>query len=577
LARLVLLGVFFCAVSPRKLYALQPDELLLICNSNAPAGVKTAEFYAKARLVPDGRIFSLAFPVLETMGSTDFQASWAGGIRDFLRKNKLESKVKCLVTFQGVPLRVGAQPVTDADQREIIELRHQLDADVKQMEPLAADMESLAKELDPSFHPGAGAGGAAAAGAGGGGRLEAMAEQTARAMHAIAQKLPPPEDPRREAMFARLLKVVRVFGGDAELLSKFSDEELNRVIPGKWAERRAALEKDQREMNQLQDKPFDPAARKRLRELMSQGFGLYSTGLLLRMQAQYLAADDTPSSFDNELALLWWGYYPRAKWMPNPLNYKFRGTSRPVMMVSRLDGPQDGTAVQIILSSLKAERDGLRGRVVVDSSGGTGPGGGAGPGGAFAAFDQTLLNLAHLVQSKTKLSLVLDTNPKVLPPHSVKDVALYCGWYSVKKYVPACDFKPGAVAYHVASFELMSLRNPADKGWVAGLLDDGAAASIGSVAEPYLSAFPQPDEFFPLLMTGKLTLAEAYWATLPQTSWQMALIGDPLYRPFAKNPQLKAQDLPEGLRKFVEQTTAATQATVQGAATQGTASTQPAN
>jgi uncharacterized protein (TIGR03790 family) len=123
-------------------------------------------------------------------------------------------------------------------------------------------------------------------------------------------------------------------------------------------------------------------------------------------------------------------------------------------------------------------------------------------------------------------------------------VALYTGWYNVGNYVPGCTFNLGAVGYHVASYELTSLRDPNNHGWCGGLLSDGVVATIGPVSEPYLHAFPTPDEFFPLLMCGQLTLAEVYWRTTPLVSWKMALIGDPLYVPYRTNPAIKVEALP---------------------------------
>ena len=38
--------------------------------------------------------------------------------------------------------------------------------------------------------------------------------------------------------------------------------------------------------------------------------------------------------------------------------------------------------------------------------------------------------------------------------------------------------------------------------------------------------------FFRFLLDGYWTLAEAYALSKPFLSWQMVLIGDPLYRPF---------------------------------------------
>ena len=63
------------------------------------------------------------------------------------------------------------------------------------------------------------------------------------------------------------------------------------------------------------------------------------------------------------------------------------------------------------------------------------------------------------------------------------------------------------------------------------MLGDGITATLGSVNEPYLGAFPKPDEFFAELIRGKC-LVEAWYRTKPYNSWQMLLIGDPLYTPF---------------------------------------------
>jgi hypothetical protein len=53
------------------------------------------------------------------------------------------------------------------------------------------------------------------------------------------------------------------------------------------------------------------------------------------------------------------------------------------------------------------------------------------------------------------------------------------------------------------------------------------------VAEPYLESFPEPGVFFGSLLAGN-SLIESYTIANPFWSWQMVLIGDPLYRPFKK-------------------------------------------
>ena len=68
--------------------------------------------------------------------------------------------------------------------------------------------------------------------------------------------------------------------------------------------------------------------------------------------------------------------------------------------------------------------------------------------------------------------------------------------------------------------------------WCKRMLEEGVAATVGPVAEPYVQGFPLPELFFSFLLDGYYTLAESYFLSMPYLSWQMILIGDPLYRPF---------------------------------------------
>jgi uncharacterized protein (TIGR03790 family) len=201
----------------------------------------------------------------------------------------------------------------------------------------------------------------------------------------------------------------------------------------------------------------------------------------------------------------------------------------------------------MINASLQAEAAGLGGKVVIDSQG-IEARRADGSTDAYGEYDQSLRNLAALLKEKTTLPLVFDDQKPVLRAGSVKDVGVYIGWYAVRNYIPSCVFRSGAVGYHVASLEMISLKSAGERGWVAGLLNDGIAATLGAVNEPYLHSFPKADEFFPLLFTGKLTLAEVYWRTNPLVSWQVSMIGDPLYTPFKVNPALKEEDLPVELQ-----------------------------
>jgi uncharacterized protein (TIGR03790 family) len=287
-----------------------------------------------------------------------------------------------------------------------------------------------------------------------------------------------------------------------------------------------------------------------LRLLVKDQLGLLEYASLLHGMADYFVTENTDAALDSELALVNWNYYARGNYLGNALNFRAqRKDVPPVLMTMRLDGPEPGTARGIIEASLKAQAAGLAGQAVVDAGGNLTI---DARSAAYGAFDRRLRELAAVIRDRTKLPLTFDERPEVLAAHSVKEpVALYCGWYALQNYTPACTFVPGAVGYHTASFEMTTLRGTNARGWCRGLLLDGIAATIGAVNEPYLQAFPPPEEFFPLLMTGKLTLAEVYWKTNPLVSWRMAAIGDPLYNPFEARPALAVEALPAELRGAV--------------------------
>ena len=128
--------------------------------------------------------------------------------------------------------------------------------------------------------------------------------------------------------------------------------------------------------------------------------------------------------------------------------------------------------------------------------------------------------------------MVLDDKPDLFQKGQCPKAALYCGWYSLGKYVDAFDWVPGAVGYHIASSECTTLKQRGSQVWCKRMLEEGAAAVVGPTSEPYVQAFPVPELFFGLLVSGRLSLAECYILSTPFLSWQMVLVGDPLYRPF---------------------------------------------
>jgi uncharacterized protein (TIGR03790 family) len=142
------------------------------------------------------------------------------------------------------------------------------------------------------------------------------------------------------------------------------------------------------------------------------------------------------------------------------------------------------------------------------------------------------------------MPVVVEGTEKLFKPGECPDAALYCGWYSLKKYLPAFQWVPGSVGFHIASGECVTLKQHGSEVWCKRMLEEGVAATLGPVAEPYVQAFPVPETFFSLLLEGYWTLAECYALSQPFWSWQMVLLGDPLYRPFASDRQ-KSPSIPD--------------------------------
>jgi uncharacterized protein (TIGR03790 family) len=524
--------------------ALQPDEIALIVNSNEPAGRDLARFYAQARHIPDNRILELDLPKSEEMPLKDYERTVVPQVREFLRTGHLEQQVQCFVTFYGVPLRLADRVNTAAENREQADLRQELLKTAAQAIAPVKALEQLAERINPAFQPGIG------------NDLDHLALRAREAERDIITRSQAKSDPAERAQLVEeLFATLEPLAGDAMKIKQMALHQLLHPTT-QPAEKTALLaaksdfDRAVQTVTTLEQSPFDAAARQKLRQLASKQFGLFGYVKLLREQVEYLDTADTSSAFDSELSLVRWVVYPHARWRDNPLFYAARKPPVPLppaCMVMRLDAPKPETVKQIITASIQAETHGLQGKVVLDSRGMI-PGHEKPSERGLAEYDQMLRDLGDLLRAHTKLDVVVDDKPEVLPPHSVNDVALYCGWYSLRHYVPSCQFVPGAVGYHIASFELVSLHGANETGWVAGLLNNGVAATFGPVAEPYVQAFPRPDDFFPLLLTGKMTLAEVYWHTTPMASWRMSAIGDPLYTPYKVNPALAVKDLPVRLQ-----------------------------
>lgn len=250
---------------------------------------------------------------------------------------------------------------------------------------------------------------------------------------------------------------------------------------------------------------------------------------------------DTSSSLDSELTLVLEEKYNLDRWILNPFFHGFHERAdiqdkfKRVLMVSRLDGPDSLTIKRLIDNTIKAEREGVKGKAYFDARGSYV----TGEGTAMALYDKSI-GLAAKLFEKNGYQVIFDDKPALFGIGECPEAAFYCGWYSLGHYVNSFEWVPGAVGYHIASIECMTLHNRDSQVWCKRMLEEGISATLGPVDEPFVEAFPLPHEFFGALLTGRFSLVEAYFLTSRFLSWRMVLVGDPLYYPFKNKPAFDA-------------------------------------
>ena len=407
----------FLIFSP-PVFALQPDEVLVLANKKVSSSLGLAKYYMEKRGIPRDHLLKLRVTDKEECTRRDYERKIASPVRKYLGSKTLEGKIRCLLIMYGLPLKIAA-PEMNGDERRAYKR-------IKERE----------KTLEA--------------------RLSALRE----------------------------------------------GQEKER---GKIEEELAEVQK----------------------------------------QCKRAAKSDQRASLDSEISLVLDRNYSIEGWIPNPF---FVGYQKPQLMekrditlfVSRLDGPSPRIVRRVIDDSLAAERSGLKGKAYFDArwprthekTNFRGKSG-------YQFYDTSIYRAADVVKTGHIMAVTVNDEPGLFQPGECPDAAFYCGWYNLGQYVDAFTWAKGSVGYHIASAECQTLRRSGSRVWCKRMLEEGIAATLGPVNEPYVQAFPVPELFFRFLVDGYWTLAECYALSKPFLSWQMVLIGDPLYRPFKGPDSIK--------------------------------------
>jgi len=530
--------------------ALTKNQVLVVANSADKESLKLAEFYIKARGIPKTNLVVLKTGTGYVISRANYKHQIVAPLRRALGRHGLGDRIKCICLMRGIPLRVGGD-TKDSSPGSIRSayLSAQRDAHRK----LAAAyilLNSVGKKfpaprtdklnpVEKLFGPSTAKSAAKLL------KPKELLRNIYMKLARLRIDISNISDPARQKIASRQLMAMQLHIRGLKGLIRYIASAKPAGAPDPKTLKRRLVEAE-RKLDSLQSQKIGAANIKAKLEMMRRINGLSVVCLYARDSAKHMTAPLDSAAIDSELVLLKVRNYPTNKWLANPMHWKFRRNILrrrqklpPTLMVSRIDGPTFGDAKRMIENALTVEKKGLRGVFYIDA--------GAPKRLQKTNYDLHLKRLCSFLKANTKLKVVMDDKPTLFTRGSCPDAALYIGWYSLRYYIPAFVWKKGAVGWHIASFEAADLRNASSNQWCVKMIQGGVAGTVGPVNEPFLHSFPLPEEFFPLLLTGKWTLAECYWRTTTMISWRMILLGDPLYNPFAANPQVATEKLPSGL------------------------------
>jgi uncharacterized protein (TIGR03790 family) len=244
------------------------------------------------------------------------------------------------------------------------------------------------------------------------------------------------------------------------------------------------------------------------------------------------------ASVDSELALLYGklhgARYERAGGVPNPF-FKRRDTAFqhplfPIYLVTRLAAYDLADVKGMIDRSLVARN---RGKFVLDLQSAKDE-----PGNDWLRTAAMLLPGSRVVLDET-----------TAPLYNQHDVIGYASWGSNddhrKQRWLRFQWLPGAIAAEYVSTSARTFKRPPDnwnyttwqdkqhwfggspQGLVGDLIHEGATGASGNAYEPFLSGCVRPDYLLPAYNQGR-NLAESFYLSMVQLSWQGVIVGDPL-------------------------------------------------
>ncbi|ODS32448.1 MAG: hypothetical protein SCARUB_02436 [Candidatus Scalindua rubra] len=509
-----------------------------------PESKDVAQYYSTKRDVPVSNLVGVDVPESENILRQDYETNMIPPIRSVVRKLKLSGHNPAILLVYGIPLRVK-----DTNRSKLYEqYEHLADNKVREYKRL---VQQQGRQLEKLINKG---------------QITTLTYEKQN-IESISTKDIITSVNKTVLKASEYLKKYIPVAAERETYSKIVsllfrmtgmapivNDVINQLSSMEDKERLIFLRYNNllkfnailnSQLAEIQFRGFTPEKTLEVSTIIRMVNGVIGELLFWEVQQKKKFGEMTSASVDSELTLVTAKNYQLSRWLLNPFLKEcdnLPGTEfirRNTIMVGRLDASSPDLAKRMVDDAMETEKTGLTGTFYIDARGMAD----VNAEDSYGRYDEYLRSLYNIVKSKSSLPVVLDNNPELFPEKSCPKAALYAGWYSLAKYVDSFEWGKGAVGFHIASSEASTLKEPDSKVWCKRMIEEGVAATLGPVNEPYLLSFPLPDVFFPLLMTGKLTLLETYFKSVPHISWRLIIIGDPLYTPFKNNPAIDLDSL----------------------------------
>jgi len=515
-------------------YAIIPQDILLVYNQRVPASLKLAKYYAEKRNVPKSHLIGINLPEDEKISRQKFEQI-IPGLRSAVQNIKKKGITPVMLLFYGIPIKLKGPPQNRSDKEFIATVNKKIHEYKELILQLCRQSDHLAKE------------GSTGSSNKSPGQILSTTEILLLANKAVVRAISylSTQDLKEELFETHLhiSSIIIRLKGLSIAARHIKDKIMASEKGGKSVlmENRTLVKWGTILSQQLAESSFGGILPENAIEratIVRLSDGIIGELKYWQKYKDEYGKNNVTASIDSELTLILRDSYQLHSWLPNPFRKEFddlpyiKHIREKTIMVGRLDGSNPNLIRQLIDNSVDVEDKGLKGIFYIDARGLNDNKG----KNAYYQYDRHLINLANLIKKTGKFKVILDTKTSLFPKDSCPEAALYCGWYSLGKYIDAFKWQKGAVGFHIASSEASTLKKPFSQVWCKRMLEEGVAATLGPVQEPYLASFPLPDTFFPLLLTGKFSIIEVYFKSCPFLSWRQLFIGDPLYNPFKKNP-----------------------------------------